>query len=99
MPPAQVPWPHHPRSASRHRAGGPGEDLRGVQPGGHRLDAEARGDRSRAHAYPAVRGAPRRRDVGRERGRQGIDLYVYASGEAVADELVSIVEENEDNGW
>ena len=78
------------RHGGRNRAGGPGKDLRGVQPSGHRPGAEARGHWARAHADPSVRGAPRRRDLGREHRGQGVNLCLYASGEAMPGKLILI---------
>src|SRR6185436_21095744 len=36
--------------------------------------------RARAHPHEEVRGAARRSNLGRERGGQGLNLYVHAAG-------------------
>src|SRR5262249_36282332 len=75
----------------------PGGDLRGVPSGRDGLRAQARGHGARAGPDAEVHRAARRQDRGRRRARQGIHLHRHTSGEAMAGELILIVEDNENN--
>ena len=48
-------------------------------------------------ARAAVRRSPRRTDLGQEPARRGLDLHLQPTGEAMAGELILIVEDNEKN--
>ena len=85
------------RHGDRDRARGPGGDLPGVPPGRHRLRAEARGHGPRPGPRPAVRRSPRGTDLGEEPAGRGLDLHLHDPGEAMAGELILIVEDNEKN--
>ena len=85
------------RHRDRDRARGPGGDLPGVPPGGHGLREETGGDGARPGPRPAVRRSPRRPALGQEPARRGLDVHLHASGEAMAGELILIVEDNEKN--
>ncbi len=72
------------RHRRRHRAGGSGAGVRGIQAGRHRRGQEARGHRARARPRPPVRRAARREPLAGERGGRRLDVHVRAPGEARA---------------
>ena len=61
--------------------GGPAQDLRGVPPGGHRLRAQSRGDRTGFNAGQEVRRAAWGKDLGGERNGERVDLYFYPTAQ------------------
>src|SRR5207245_10529895 len=85
------------RHRRRDRARGSRGGLRGVPSGGRGLRQEARGDRTRVDPLAAVRRAARRQDLGEESAGPGGDVHVHTTGEAMANELILIVEDNEKN--
>ena len=60
------------RHRHRHRPGGPAKDLRGVSPGGNRLCAQGRGNRTRVNPGQEVCRAAWGKDLGGERSGQGL---------------------------
>ena len=64
------------RHRDRHRPRGPRGGVRGVPPGGHR-EPQRGGHRPRAGPVAQVRRAPRRADLGGERGRPRRDLHLH----------------------
>ena len=60
-------------------AGGPAKGFRGVSPGGHRLRAQGRGDRTGINLGQEVCRAAWRKDLGGERSGQGQQVYIHAS--------------------
>ena len=88
---------HHRRQrhGDRDRARGPGGHLRGVPPGRAGRRPEAGGHGARADAGQEVRGAARWADRGPEPGGPGVDVHFHTPGEAMANERILIVEDNE----
>src|SRR5207253_8509075 len=82
-----------------NRARGPQPDLRGV-PADRSGCATARRHRARACTVEAFGRAPRRPDLGRQRGRPREHVHVQpagGAGVAMAGEQVLVVEDNEKN--
>ena len=86
------------RHRPRHRPRGSGADLRGV-PADRDGGRASRRHRPGPGALEAVRGAPRRADLARERGRPREHVHVRASREVdvMTGERVLVVEDNEKN--
>ena len=89
---------HHDRGqrhGDRDRARGPGSHLRGVPPGRPRGRPEAGGHGARADVGQEIRGVARWADLGPEPGGPGVDVHFHTPGEAMANERILIVEDNE----